>query len=191
MRRTSRRKVSALVAAAVLLGLTAGCAGGGGAAAASAAPTPSASKTITVSSRAFEDGGTIPRRYTCDGENVSPPLDFDGVPGDSAELVLLVEDPDAPHGTFVHWVVWGIDPHETALGAGELPNGAAQGRNGFGKRGYGGPCPPEGKPHRYVFSVFAADEKPALPMGASADDVKRALTGHITAYGTLVGRYGR
>lgn len=177
--------------AAAALGLTAGCGGGGGAAAASAVPTPHASKTIAVSSTAFAEGGTIPRRYTCDGENVSPPLDFDGVPGDAAELVVLVEDTDAPHGTFVHWVVWGIDPHETTLGTGELPNGAEQGRNGFGKRGYGGPCPPKGKPHRYVFSVFAADTKPILPKDASADEVKRALTGHAAAYGTLVGHYGR
>ncbi|MFI6493112.1 YbhB/YbcL family Raf kinase inhibitor-like protein [Streptomyces sp. NPDC050564] len=190
MRRTSRRKAGTIVAAAVL-GLTAGCGGGGGAAAASAAPTPHASKTITVSSTAFAEGATIPRRYTCDGENVSPPLVFDGVPGDAAELVVLVEDPDAPHGTFVHWVVWGIDPHETALGTGELPNGAEQGRNSFGKRGYGGPCPPKGESHRYVFSVFAADAKPTLPEDASADDVKRALTGQTAAYGMLVGRYGR
>jgi len=190
MGRKSRRRGGTIVAA-VVLGLAAGCADDGGASAASAAPTPHASKKITVSSPAFADGGIIPRRYTCDGENVSPPLDFSGVPGDTAELVVLVEDPDAPHGSFVHWVVWGLDHHTTALGAGDLPSEAAQGRNGFGKNGYGGPCPPKGKPHHYVFSVFATDVKLTLSPGASADDVKRALAGHTAGSGTLVGRYGR
>ncbi|MFF4352974.1 YbhB/YbcL family Raf kinase inhibitor-like protein [Streptomyces sp. NPDC001530] len=190
MSRKSRRKAGA-IAAAAMLGLAAGCGGDGGAAAASGVPTPHASKKITVTSPAFADSGTIPRRYTCDGENVSPSLEFSGVPDDAAELVVLVEDPDAPRGTFVHWVVWGIDPHETGLGTGAVPSGAEQGRNGFGKSGYGGPCPPKGKPHRYVFSVFAADAKPTLSKDASADDVRRALAGHTAAYGTLVGLYGR
>jgi len=201
MRRRSRRRAVPLVAAAAL-GLIAGCGSDGGASStpavsvpgtstAPAASAPHAAKKITVSSPAFDAGGTIPRRYTCDGENVSPPLDFSGVPGDAAELVVLVEDPDAPRGTFVHWVVWGIDPHATALGAGEVPSGAVEGRNGFGKRGYGGPCPPKGTPHRYVFSVFAADGRPALSEDASADEVKHALAGHVTGSGTLVGRYGR
>lgn len=179
------------MAAALLVGLAAGCGGGGGGSSAAAAPTPHASKRITVSSPAFVDGGTIPRRYTCDGEDVSPPLEVSGVPADAAELAVLVEDLDAPRGAFVHWLMWGVDPHETALGVGEVPKGAAQGRNGFGKRGYGGPCPPKGKPHRYVFSVFAADRELSLSQGASVDDLKRALAGHATGAGTLTGRYGR
>ncbi|MEU1202101.1 YbhB/YbcL family Raf kinase inhibitor-like protein [Streptomyces sp. NPDC005813] len=184
-------RLRAGILGALLVLCSAGCGGGGGGAASSSTPELRASSKIGVSSPAFADDGTIPRRYTCDGENVSPPLDLSGVPQGAAGLVVLVEDPDAPGGTFVHWTVWGIDPHETALAAGAVPRGAVQGRNGFGKLGYGGPCPPEGKAHHYVFSVFAADVKPTLPEGAAAGDVKRALAGHVTASGTLVGRYGR
>ncbi|MCD9873042.1 YbhB/YbcL family Raf kinase inhibitor-like protein [Streptomyces guryensis] len=177
-----------IVAAAAAVGLASGCGDGGSG---PAAPAPSAARRITVTSSAFSEGGTIPRRYTCDGEDVSPPLDMSGVPGSAAELVVLAEDPDAPHGTFVHWLMWGIDPHDNHWAAGQVPKGATQGRNGFKKDAYGGPCPPQGKPHRYVFSVYATDRTLALSSDATADDVKRALTGHTTASGTLTGRYGR
>jgi Raf kinase inhibitor-like YbhB/YbcL family protein len=178
----------AIVAAAAAVGLASGCGDDGGSA---SVPTPSASRRITVTSTAFAEGGTIPRRHTCDGEDVSPPLDLTGVPDAAAELVVLVEDPDAPHGTFVHWVVWGADPGATHWAAGQVPRGATQGRNGFRKNAYGGPCPPKGKPHHYVFEVFAADKELELSADASADDVKHALTGHTLASGTLTGRYGR
>jgi Raf kinase inhibitor-like YbhB/YbcL family protein len=145
--------------------------------------------TITVSSTAFADGADVPRRYTCDGENVSPPLSFAGVPPDTEELGLLVEDPDAPSGTFVHWVAWGIDPAKAALAEGEAPSGT--GTNGFGRRGYAGPCPPRGAPHRYVFTVFALSRRPDLAPGASADDLRRAAAGTVLAEGRLVARYAR
>lgn len=145
--------------------------------------------TITVSSTAFPDGGTIPRRYTCDAKNVSPPLNFAGLPPGTRDLGLLVEDPDAPGGTFVHWVAWGFDPSKAALAEGESPSGA--GTNGFHRRGYGGPCPPRGATHRYVFTVFALSRRLDLKPGATADDLRRAIAGSILAEGRLVGRYAR
>ncbi|WP_329259647.1 YbhB/YbcL family Raf kinase inhibitor-like protein [Streptomyces sp. NBC_01478] len=178
-----------IVAVAAVLGSVAGCGGDGGG---SRVPAPSASQRIAVTSTAFAQGGTVPRRYTCDGEGVSPPLAFAGVPANAAELVVLLEDPDAPNGTFTHWLMWGVPPHDTRLTAGSALRGATEGRNGFKKIGYGGPCPPQGaEPHHYVFSVYATDQKLALATDASPDDVRHALTGHTLASGTLTGRYGR
>jgi Raf kinase inhibitor-like YbhB/YbcL family protein len=145
--------------------------------------------TITVSSTAFADGGDIPRRYTCDGDDLSPPLTFAGVPSGAQELAVLVEDPDAPGGTFVHWVAWGIDPSKGGLAEGEAPPGT--GTNGFHRRGYGGPCPPKGPAHRYVFTVFALSEALDLPPGASAGDLRRAEANRVIAEGRLTGRYAR
>lgn len=145
--------------------------------------------TITVSSTAFTDGGTIPRRYTCDGEDVSPPLRVAGIPSGTQELAVLVEDPDAPRGRFVHWVAWGLDPSTATLQQAATPPGT--GTNGFGRRGYGGPCPPRGAPHRYVFTVFALSRRLHLPPGASADQLRRAVADATIAEGRLVGRYGR
>ncbi|MCI3271695.1 YbhB/YbcL family Raf kinase inhibitor-like protein [Streptomyces cylindrosporus] len=184
------RRLLTLAAAAAALGLAAGCGddGGGG----TSVPAPSATRRLTVSSPAFTEGGTIPRRYTCDGEDVSPPLTVTGVPAATTTLAVLLQDPDAPHGTFTHWLLWNADPHQTRWPAGQPPQGATEGRNGFKKTGYGGPCPPKGsEPHHYVLSVYAADRTLDLPSTASADDVKRALTGHTLASGTLTGRYGR
>jgi Raf kinase inhibitor-like YbhB/YbcL family protein len=145
--------------------------------------------TITVSSAAFTEGGDIPRRYTCDGQDLSPPLSFAGVPSDARELALLVEDPDAPGGTFVHWVAWGIDAAKSGLAEGETAPGS--GTNDFGRPGYGGPCPPRGPAHRYVFSVFAVSDPLNLAAGASADDLRRALAGRVVADGRVAGRYTR
>lgn len=145
--------------------------------------------TITVSSSAFTDGADIPRRYTCDGEDLSPPLDFAGIPAGTQELALLVEDPDAPGGVFVHWVAWGIDPSKAAIAEGESP--PSSGTNAFGRLGYGGPCPPRGAPHRYMFTVFALSEPLDLPSGASADDLRRAVAGKVIDEGRIVGRYAR
>jgi len=178
-----------IVALAAVTGLASGCGDDGKG---SAVPAPSASHRIAVSSPAFADGGTIPRRYTCDGENVSPPLALSGIPATATTLAVLVEDPDAPHGTFTHWLLWNADAKETRWAAGQAPEGATQGRNGFKKQGYGGPCPPKGsEPHHYVFSVYATDRTLDLPSDASADDLKRALADHTLASGTLTGRYGR
>jgi Raf kinase inhibitor-like YbhB/YbcL family protein len=147
--------------------------------------------TIVVSSPAFSDGDEIPQAFTCEGADVSPPLVFAGIPENTAELALLVEDPDAPGGTFTHWVMWGINPGRSSLGEGEVPAGAVQGTNDFGRLGYGGPCPPPGPPHRYVFTVFALSEPLDLPAGASAADLKRAMAGTVLDSGQLTGWYQR
>ncbi len=145
--------------------------------------------SMTVTSTAFAEGADIPSRYTCDGANVSPPLRVTGVPSGARQLAVLVEDPDAPGSTFVHWVAWGIDASHPTLAEGEAPPGT--GVNGFGKRGYSGPCPPKGAPHRYLFTVFALSRPLALSPGASADDLRKELSGTVLAQGRLTGRYGR
>jgi Raf kinase inhibitor-like YbhB/YbcL family protein len=169
---------------ALIAFLMAGC--GGKEPEVEVSPAPA---TIAVTSTAFADQGEIPRRYTCDGEDVSPPVRFGSLPSGTAELALLVDDPDAPSGTFVHWVAWGIDPGTAALGEGEAPPGA--GTNGFGKQGYGGPCPPKGPAHRYMFTAYALSARLDLRPGASANDLKRAISGLVLAQGRLVGRYAR
>ncbi|MFF9125155.1 YbhB/YbcL family Raf kinase inhibitor-like protein [Streptomyces sp. NPDC014889] len=179
----------------VVLGGLAGCGSGGRGAAgtpsADGTVSPGATGRIAVSSPAFADGGTVPGRYTCGGADVSPPLSFSGVPARTAGLILLVEDRDAPGGTFTHWLVWNMDPRTRSLPTGATPPGAAQGRNDFSKTGYSGPCPPPGRPHRYVITVYAADRRLDLKPNATAADVRRALSGHTLASGTLTARYGR
>jgi len=144
---------------------------------------------LKVTSAAFEDGGKIPARYTCDGTEVSPPLSFSGVPGGTVELALLCEDPDAPKGTFVHWVGWGIDPAQPSLAEGEEPPGT--GTNGFRKQGYGGPCPPPGPEHRYMFTAFALSEALDLPPTATAGELRDAIEEMVLDAGSLTGRYAR
>lgn len=149
-------------------------------------------ETIELRSTAFADHAPIPERHSKDGEGLSPPLAWSGVPADTAELAVVCEDPDAPGGTFVHWVLVGINPALNELTDGETPSGAAQGRNDFGEEGYGGPSPPVGdRPHRYVFRIFAASEPLGLNAGVSADDLRKALAGRELATGTLVGTYQR
>jgi Raf kinase inhibitor-like YbhB/YbcL family protein len=148
-------------------------------------------ETIELSSHAFPDGGEIPQRHTCDGEDVPPPLAWTGIPDGAQDLALLVEDPDAPGGTFVHWVVAGL-PANTERLNGELPPTAVEGRNGFGTQGYRGPCPPEGdEPHHYRFTLVAADRRLGLADGVSADELRRAFDGSALAQGRLTGVYGR
>lgn len=175
---------AALITIGALAGLLAGC----------ARPDPDqadpeAAMSIAVSSSAFAGGGRIPSRYTCDGADVSPPLTFSGLPSGVRELALLVEDPDAPHGTFVHWVAWDIDVTRPVLGEGEAPAGS--GTNDFGRAGYGGPCPPRGPAHRYVFTAFALSRPAGLRPGATAADLRSAVDGAVLAEGTLTGRYAR
>ena len=178
------RSWARLVTIGALAGLLAGCARPG-----PDAVDPVAAQTIAVSSSAFADGGKIPRRHTCDGADVSPPLAFSGLPSGVRELALLVEDPDAPKGTFVHWVAWGIDGTRPVLAEGEAPAGS--GTNDFGRAGYGGPCPPRGPAHRYVFTVFALSRPTGLRAGASAADLRSAIDGAVLAEGSLTGRYAR
>ncbi|MGW1048542.1 YbhB/YbcL family Raf kinase inhibitor-like protein [Streptomyces sp. NPDC001118] len=176
------------VMAVAAMAVVAGCGDDGGP---TAAPSPGTAH-LTVTSTAYGDGGTIPRRHTCDGADVSPPLALAGVPARTASLALLLRDPDAPHGTFAHWLVWDIDPHTRQLAAGERPQGATEGRNDFKRPGYGGPCPPRGdRPHHYVLTVYAGDRRLSLAPGAAPADLLRALSGHTLAVGTLMGRYSR
>ncbi|MGI5352707.1 YbhB/YbcL family Raf kinase inhibitor-like protein [Streptomyces sp. CA-250714] len=147
---------------------------------------------IELSSSAFTDHAIIPRRYTRDGDDTSPPLEWSGVPGGTRELLLLCEDPDAPSGTFVHWLVTGIDPEARSVGAGETPRGGTPLTNGFGGSGWGGPMPPAGdEAHRYFFRLYALPEPVQIPDNASAEDVHRAVDGAALASGNIVGLYQR
>src|SRR5215218_5042064 len=155
-------------------------------------PPPAAPDRIRVTSPAFAANASIPARFTCDGEGVSPPLRWTGVPAATRSLALLMEDPDAPDGTFVHWSLYGIAPRSTGLREGEVPAGAREGENSFGDEGYGGPCPPEGdEPHRYVFTLYALRAAPELDAGASPSDVRHAIGDAAVARGRLTGRFGR
>ena len=150
---------------------------------------------IEVKSEAFEEGGMIPNKYTCDGEDASPPLSWTGVPEGTEALALICDDPDAPVGTWVHWVIFNIPPDTTGLSENIPPervleSGARQGRNDFGNIGYGGPCPPRGT-HRYYFKLYALDKKVDLEPGATKDELLKAMEGHILAEGRLMGRYKR
>jgi hypothetical protein len=153
---------------------------------------------FTLASSAFQNGDTIPRPYTCDGADESPPLEWRSVPARTAAYALLVEDPDAPHGTFIHWVLYDLPGGTTSLPAGvpkegTLPQlgGARQGRTSFGTVGYGGPCPPPGPAHHYHFRLYALDATLGLATGATRDQVVAAMRGHELGQAELVGLYAR
>ena len=145
---------------------------------------------FTLTSDAFGEGGEIPRRHTCEGEDLSPALSWSGPPDETLALALIVDDPDAPVGTFTHWLAWGIDPASGGLGEGEA--GPVEGRNDFGTAGYRGPCPPPGHgPHRYFFRLHALGEDLDLDRGSGKQDLERALAGRVLATAELVGTYER
>jgi Raf kinase inhibitor-like YbhB/YbcL family protein len=170
----------------------------------SATPDPSArvngtkggdKLALKLTSAAFEEGGMIPAKYTCDGDNVSPPLAWSGVPESAKTLALVADDPDAPRGTWVHWVVYQIPATEKGLPENvpareTLDGGARQGKNDFKNTGYGGPCPPSGT-HRYFFHLYALDAEPNPPSGVSKEQLLKAIEGHVVAEGQLMGRYQR
>ena len=147
-------------------------------------------KAMSITSAAFENGAYIPRRYTCDGPDVSPPLSIAGAPEEAKSLALIVDDPDAPVGTWVHWLLWNVDPKLTDLAEGALPPGAVQGRNDFRTNVYGGPCPPSGT-HRYFFKIYALDTLLNLGAQSTKADLERAMRGHVLATGQLIGLYRR
>jgi len=151
-----------------------------------AAPKTSAPATIQLSSPAFKDGATIPRANSCDGAGKPPALSWSGVPSAATELVLVVEDPDAPGGTFVHWTAFGIAPDATSI-----PAKAASGKNSAGKDGWTPPCPPKGAPHHYVFTLYALNRASSLKAGADASTVRSALSKGVLATGRLTGLYKR
>jgi len=151
---------------------------------------------MQMSSSAFEDGERMPVKYTGDGADVSPPLKWKNAPDNTKAFVLICDDPDAPVGNWIHWVLYDV-PAETS----ELPEGipatgtvlesAKQGNNDFRKLGYGGPAPPPGKPHRYIFTLYAIDRPTGLPAGAGKGEVLKAIEGHVTAKAQLTGVYSR
>ena len=162
----------------------------------SAAPVtpaaPAQTASIRLQSPAFADRVWLPRRFTCDGAATSPPLSWSALPRGTRSLALLLEDPDAPGGTFLHWAVYRMPGRTDHLAAGRVPAGAVQGRNSFGKTGYGPPCPPKGaRPHRYVFTLYALRAAPKLPPGAAPDEVRAPLVAEAAAKGVLTARYGR
>ena len=151
--------------------------------------------TMVLTSSAFEEGAMIPSKFTCDGENVSPALSWSGAPAGVKTFALIADDPDAPMGTWVHWVIFNIPDSvnhlaEAVPAVPTLPNGAVQGKNDFRKIGYGGPCPLGGV-HRYFFKLYALDTRLALQPGSTKAELLKAMEGHILAQAQLMGRYSR
>ena len=144
---------------------------------------------MKITSSAFQEGGNIPSKFTCDGSDLSPPLQITGVPSEAKTLVLIADDPDAPGGLFTHWLAWNIPPQTNSIAEGSAPKGV-QGTNDFGNSGYRGPCPPPGV-HRYSFKVLALDRELDLGSGAKRSQLDTAMRGHIIAQGELMGRYSR
>jgi Raf kinase inhibitor-like YbhB/YbcL family protein len=145
---------------------------------------------FSLTSSAFEPGVQIPRKHTCDGDDVSPPLAWANAPSETRSLALVVDDPDAPSGTFTHWLAWGLPPDAAGLAEGEKP--PVEGRNDFGRTGYGGPCPPRGGgAHRYFFRLSALDADLELASGAGKADVERLVGEHELAVAELMGTYER
>lgn len=154
------------------------------------AEPPPAMGAMAITSPAFANGGTIPQKYTCNGASVTPPLDFANVPQTAQSLALEVTDPDAPNGTFTHWLVWNIPTNVTQFKEDDVPAGVIQGLNGFGTSKWGSPCPPSGV-HHYVFDLYALDNTLPLTSRQGRDDFENAIKGHVVAQAKLVGLYGK
>lgn len=153
-------------------------------------PPPILGGAMTLTSAVFQHNGSIPAKYTCDGENVSPPLSITGAPSGTQSFVLIVDDPDAPRGDWVHWTVWNIPPNTSNIGEASVPPGALEGMTDFNTSGYGGPCPPSGT-HRYQFKLYALDTSLTLDPSARKSDIERAMEGHVLRQTLLVGLYAR
>lgn len=145
---------------------------------------------MRLTSPAFGQNEPIPAIHTCDGDDVLPSLIISGVPEDAVSLALIVDDPDAPGGSWIHWVVWNLPASATQLSAADLPETAVQGPNDFGKSAYGGPCPPSGA-HRYFFKLYALDRKLDLPAGTTATELETAMQPHLLDKAGLIGTYQR
>jgi Raf kinase inhibitor-like YbhB/YbcL family protein len=153
---------------------------------------------LSITSTAFTEGGAIPRKHSCDGADASPPLTWSGTPQGTAAFALIVDDPDAPARTWVHWVLYDVPATLSALPENVAKTerlkelgGAVQGKSDFKRVGYGGPCPPPGPAHRYYFKLYALGARLGLPAGASKQDVERAMDGHVLATAQLMGTYAR
>ncbi|OGW44001.1 MAG: hypothetical protein A2132_02165 [Nitrospirae bacterium RBG_16_43_11] len=152
---------------------------------------------FTLSTSAFREGETIPAQYTCDSSDFSPPLKWDGIPAGTKSFAIIMDDPDAPVGTFTHWVIYDIPADTNTLPEGllkdpDLSKGIKQGTTSFRRTGYGGPCPPPGRPHRYFFTIYALDiQTTGLVSKASKQDVENKIKGHIIGKAIVMGKYGR
>lgn len=155
-------------------------------------PTPKATSIskMKLASAAFSENQMIPQKYTCDGDNLSPPLTISEIPENTQSLVLIMDDPDAPSRTFVHWTMWNIDPSTREIPERSVPSGAVQGLTDFGSKGYGGPCPPSGT-HRYIFKLYALDEKLSLSENSHREDVEREMADHVLDFTQFIGLYSR
>ena len=161
-----------------------------------AAPREPAGKPLKLASAAVEAGGTIPRQFTCEGSDISPALTWTEPPAGTRSFALIVDDPDAPAGVWVHWVIYDLPPSARQLPENipeqaEFDSGARHGRNDFRRLGYGGPCPPPGPAHRYFFKLYALNATLGLKPGATKADLENAMKGHILAEAELMARYGR
>ncbi|MBI4118563.1 MAG: YbhB/YbcL family Raf kinase inhibitor-like protein [Parcubacteria group bacterium] len=145
---------------------------------------------MQLTSSAFEHDASMPSKYACDGQGVNPPLSWSGVPKETQTLVLTVDDPDAPDGVFVHWIVWNISPKLKGITEGKVPPGAVEGRNDFGKREYGGVCPPRDE-HHYFFKLYALDIELRIPEISNKETLEEEMVGHVLERAELVGRYAR
>lgn len=186
---------ASLVAIAALVLIVPMPAGAGNSAGPSAAQR-GRTMALAISTTSFPNGGDIPKKFTCDGADVSPELSWGGAPSATQSFTLIADDPDAPVGTWTHWVLYDLPASASSLTEGvskidELGSGGRQGRNDFRKIGYGGPCPPPGKPHRYFFKLYALDAKLNLKPGATKQEVEHAMQGHVLAQAELIGRYKR
>ena len=149
-----------------------------------------------ISTTSFPVDGTIPKKYTCDGPDQSPAISWNGAPQGTKAFALIADDPDAPVGTWTHWLIWNIPASTSQFSEGlpkdaQLPDGSRQGQNDFRKIGYNGPCPPPGKPHRYYFKLFALDNDLDVKPGTNRKDLEAAMKNHVLAQTELMGRYGR
>ncbi|MEK7560700.1 MAG: YbhB/YbcL family Raf kinase inhibitor-like protein [Patescibacteria group bacterium] len=145
---------------------------------------------MMITSAAFTHNSRIPLKYTCDGANMNPPIAISGIPDGAKGVVLIMDDPDAPRGTWVHWTVWNISPSAADIPEGVAPRGGIEGVTSFGRPGYGGPCPPSGT-HRYFFKAYALDAAIVLDQNSSVSMIERAMEGHVLASAELIGLYSR
>lgn len=146
---------------------------------------------MEITSSAFEKGASIPKKYTCLGEDVSPPLKISNIPQGTKSLAIMVDDPDAPGGDWLHWLVWNIYPGTTEITEGVLPDGAIEGTNSFGNIGWGGPCPPGGEEHEYVFTLYALAEPLDLDRGGSREEFESAIDGLVFEKAELRGKFSK
>lgn len=147
-------------------------------------------KFMNISSPDFSQNGTIPKRYTCSGENINPEIMIENVPDGAKSLVLIIDDPDAPYGIWNHWLVWNIDPKTKAILENSIPGGAVSGTNTFGGKGYSGPCPSSGT-HRYIFKIYALNAMLDVESGSKKNAVENAMKNHVLDQAELVGLYSR